>query len=308
MKILVTGASGLLGLNVALELAQIPNNQVIGQVYRHKLSTSKFKTIQADLTDPGAVERMLDLTQPNWIINCAALAIVDACETDPVQAKKLNTDLPKILASHVAKGGARLLHVSTDAVFDGQRGGYTENDTPNPLSTYGRTKLDGENYVSSNSPEAIIARVNFYGWSLTGTRSLSEFFFYHLSAGNQIMGFTDVFFCPLLVNDLANIFSRILEMELKGLYHIVSRDCISKYEFGVALARQFGLRENLITPKSVTEANLKAARSPKLTLRSDKLSSILGSELPDIASGLRRYHQLYLKNYPSELQNMAIGK
>jgi len=305
MRILVTGASGLLGLNVALELARLPNNQVFGQVHRHKLYTSKFKTIQADLTDPGAVERILDLTQPDWVINCAALAIVDACETDPVQAEKLNTDLPKILASHVARGGARLLHVSTDAVFDGQRGNYTEADLPNPLSTYGKTKLDGEKSVSASCSEAIIARVNFYGWSLTGKRSLSEFFFYNLLAGNQIMGFTDVFFCPLLVNDLAMIFFRMLDMKLNGLYHVVSSDCISKYEFGVALARQFGLQENLITPKLVTEANLKAARSSKLTLRSDKLSSVFGDELPDITSGLMRYYLMYTQNYPSELQQMT---
>ena len=95
------------------------------------------------------------------------------------------------------------MHVSTDAVFDGQAAATTEQDTPNPLSIYARTKLDGERGVAEANPDAIIARVNLYGWSLSGRRSLAEFFFNNLSAGKRVKGFTDVYFCPLLANDLA---------------------------------------------------------------------------------------------------------
>ena len=238
------------------------------------------------------------------MINCAALAILDACETNPSLARQLNIELPKKLATIVARGGARLLHVSTDAVFDGERGDYLETDRPNPLSVYGLTKLEGEYAVAAANPNAIIARVNFYGWSLSGTRSLSEFFFNNLEAGRQIKGFTDVFFCPLLVNNLAHIFFDMLEKDLSGLYHVVSEECISKYEFGIALARQFDLDESLITPTSVDAAGLKAARSPKLTLRTDKLCSALGYTPPRIASGLKKFHELYLQHYPQKLKRM----
>ena len=103
------------------------------------------------------------------MIHCAALANVDACEADPAQARQLNTEVPGKLAEHVARGGARLLHVSTDAVFDGQRGGYTEEDAPNPLSVYARTKLEGEQARAGRpTPTAIVARVNLFGWSLIG--------------------------------------------------------------------------------------------------------------------------------------------
>jgi dTDP-4-dehydrorhamnose reductase len=145
------------------------------------------------------------------VINCAALANLEACEAEPVLAGKLNSELPEKLAKYVARGGARLVHISTDAVFDGRLGGYREIDTPNPLSLYARTKLNGEQAVLAANSEAIVARVNLFGWSLSGKRSLAEWFFNNLSSGNSMLGFTDVFFCPLLANDLAKMLLMMLE-------------------------------------------------------------------------------------------------
>jgi len=296
MRILVTGASGLLGLNLALEAAK--DHIVFGLTHSHSLQTDAFQVIEGDLLEPGTIERLLDQTQPDWVIHCAALAIVDACEADPERARQLNIEVPQKLAQHVARGGARLLHVSTDAVFDGQRGGYTEEDETNPLSVYARTKRDSEQVVAAADPSAIIARVNLFGWSLLGKRSLGEFFVYNLQAGKQVMGFTDVYFCPLLANDLAHIFIRMLNAGLSGLYHVVSSECLTKYEFGLAIARRFGLDESLIVPTSVEESGLKAPRSPKLTLRTDRLAAALGEPLPTLSPALDRFYQLYQQGYP----------
>ena len=308
MRILVTGASGLLGLNLALSAAGQAGGShlVFGTVKDHALQTSAFTVMQTDLIEPGAVERLLDQTQPDWVIHCAALANVDTCEADPEGARQLNSELPAKLARHVARGGARLVHISTDAVFDGQRGKYSETDLPNPLGVYARTKLEGERLVAEANPEAIIARVNLFGWSLRGTRSLGEFFFYNLSAGKGVRGFTDVFFCPLLANDIAPILLHMLEKRLSGLYHVVSRECASKYEFGVRIARRFGLDESLITPSSVAEAGLKAARSPNLTLRTDKLAAALGTPPPDLSTGIDGFYRLYQQGYPQKIRGFEI--
>jgi dTDP-4-dehydrorhamnose reductase len=306
MRILITGASGLLGLNLALELAN--RHTVYGVTNRYALHTKRFITIQTDLRTPGAVESVLEITRPDWVIHCAALADLDACEADPELASQLNTELPRNLASHVARGGARLVHISTDAVFDGVRGDYNEVDAPNPLSVYARTKWEAERTVAEADPQAIIARVNLFGWSLTGKRSLAEFFFYNLTAKKQVMGFTDVYFCPLLVNDLAEILTSMLEKKLQGLYHVVSRAPASKYEFGVMLARRFGLDASLIAPSSVNDAGLKAARSPLLTLRTDKLTQALGAPPPPIVDGIERFYRLYQENYPEELKSMVSGE
>ena len=302
-RILITGASGLLGLNLALEMAK--EHTVFGQVNSHLLRTKAFTVLQGDLLAPGAVQRVLGESQPDWVIHCAALANVDACENDPLQAQQLNTEVPRKLAHDVARGGARLLHISTDAVFDGRRGDYTENDDPNPLSIYAHTKLEAERAVARANPQAIIARVNLFGWSLNGKRSLAEFFFNNLNAGVPVMGFTDVFFCPLLANHMAKIFIAMLEAELKGLYHVVSGDCISKYLFGVKIARQFGLDESLIAPKSVQDAGLKAARSPNLTLKINKLIHDLGATPPSLSTGIEQFYTLYQQGYPQILRRLT---
>ncbi|MCK4897562.1 MAG: SDR family oxidoreductase [Anaerolineales bacterium] len=303
MRILVTGASGLLGLNLALEAAK--DHEVFGTVKDHAITTDAFSVLQTDLLVPGAVERLLDKTKPDWIIHCAALANVDACEANPALARQLNSELPKKLATYVGRGGARLVHVSTDAVFDGQRGDYTEEDLPNPLSVYAQSKLDGERAVAEANPRAIIARVNLFGWSLTGKRSLAEFFFYNLSAGKRVMGFTDVYFCPLLANHLARVFLKMLASDLNGLYHVVSRDCFSKYDFGMMIAQRFDLDESLITPSSVEGAGLKAARSPKLTLRTDKLTQDLCEPPPGLSTGIEHFYTLYQQGYPQKIQKLG---
>jgi len=301
-RILITGASGLLGLNATLEAAS--EHTVFGQVNSNVLATDAFTVVRANLLAPGAVQQLLDDTQPDWVIHCAAQANVDACEADPAQAHELNSLVPALLAEHVARGGARLLHVSTDAVFDGQRGGYTEEDQPNPLSVYARVKLEGERRVLTADPTAIVARVNLFGWSLSGRRSLAEFFFNNLSNGQAVKGFTDVYFCPLLANHLGHIFLKMLDRELSGLYHVVNDECLSKYEFGVRIARRFGFDESLVAPASVLQGGLKAARSPNLTLKIDKLIHALGEPVPGLSAGLERFYTLYQQGYPQLLKNL----
>lgn len=305
MRILVTGASGLLGLNLALEAAK--HHTVFGVVNSHPLFTDAFTTHQANLLAPGTIERLLDLTQPDWVIHCAALTILDACEAFPARAHQLNTEVPEKLAKLVARGGARMLHVSTDAVFDGQRGDYNEQDTPNPLGIYAQTKLEGERAVTEANPDAIITRINLYGWSLNGTRSLAEFFFNNLRANETVMGFTDVYFCPLLANDLAHILLVMLEKKLSGLYHTVSSDCTSKFDFGLKIARKFGLDERLIKPSSVNDAGLKTMRSLNLTLSTNKLTQALGTPLPNISTGLDNLYTLYQQGYPQFIRGIGIS-
>jgi len=309
MRILITGASGLLGLNLALEMCG--QHTVFGTVNQHPLHTALFTVIQADLLAPGALEDLFERTRPGWVIHCAALANLEACESDPALASQLNTELPRQLAHlcaqtrrHVTRGGARLVHISTDAVFDGSRGKYTETDPPNPLGVYARTKLEAELAVAEADPSAIIARVNLFGWSMNGNRSLAEFFFNNLSAGKPVKGFTDVFFCPLLANDMAGILLRMLELKMSGLYHTVGSECLSKYDFGVRLAQRFGLDSGLIAPASVYQAGLAAARAPDLSLRSDKLARALGQPLPTLSPALDRLYTLFQQGYPQKIQGL----
>ncbi len=300
MKIFITGASGLLGINLALEVTR--GHEVIG-VDRGRLKSAPFQVIKTNFFNTNAFEPMLDSTRPDWVINCAALANLDECERHPDQAKILNTDLPRELATTCAERNIKFVHLSTDAVFDGTKeGAYTEDDVPNPQGIYSQTKLEGERAVQEANPQAIIARVNFFGWSLSGYRSLGEFFVNNLSKGNTVNGFTDVIFCPMWVNHLAQTLTAMLEKDLHGLYHVVGAQPMNKYQFGVEVARKFGLRESLIAPQSVERSGLTAKRSHNLWLSVHKLSTDLGRPLPDFSTGLDGFYTQFQQGYPQKIR------
>ncbi|KXK13093.1 MAG: putative dTDP-4-dehydrorhamnose reductase [Chloroflexi bacterium OLB14] len=254
MKLLIPGVSGLLGINLAQET--MSEYEVVG-IERGKLQNAPFDVIHQDLSDALAIEKILDSQKPNYVINCVALANLEDCEDNPDLAKQMNIDLPRQIARACKAKNIPFVHISTDAVFDGEKDEfYTEEDKPNPLSVYAKTKLDGEWAVLTENPEALVARVNFYGWSLNGKRSLAEFFYNNLTNNKSMSGFTDVLFCPMLVNDTARLLIKMLKKELKGLYHVVGPQAMSKYQFGVEIARKFHLKESEITPKSVSFSGL----------------------------------------------------
>ena len=300
-RILITGASGMLGINLAIEA--LSGHEVIG-VDRGRLKSAPFPVIKANFFDRNAFEPALQSTRPDWVINCAALANLEECEKHPGQARILNTDLPRDLANACARQGIKFIHLSTDAVFDGTgEAVYTEEDEPNPQSIYAQTKLDGERAVQEANPQAIIARVNFFGWSLGGRRSLAEFFVNNLSEGNNVNGFTDVIFCPMWVTDLSRTLIDMLEKNLSGLYHVVGSQAISKYQFGLEVARRFGLRESLISPRSVERSGLTAKRSHNLWLSIHKLSTDLGRGIPSFSTGLDGFYTQFQQGYPQKIRS-----
>lgn len=301
--VLVTGASGLLGLNLALQ--ECERIQVTGVTNSHPLTGAPFTVLQANLAQTGVFARLVEQIKPDAVVHCAAQANIDICEKDPAQSARLNAQLPGDVAEVCVRRDIPLAHISTDAVFDGLRGNYIEEDEPNPQSVYAADKLTGEKNVQSANPQAVIARVTFYGWSLRGQRSLCEFFFYNLSAGKRVNGFTDVYSCTMLVNDLADTVMEMLDKGLRGVYHVFSSDAQSKYQFGVALARQFGLDENLIIPISVEDSGLVAKRSPNLTMRVDKLEAALGRRMPVQAEGIARLHALYVAGHAEQIKRLA---
>ena len=301
MRLLITGASGLLGLNLSLMMQGAHD---ITGVDRSKLAGVPFELLRADLLEPGVEERILDSVRPQAVIHCAAWADMDACEADPEGARRLNTDLPGQLAQACAQRGIRLLHISTDGVYDGLKDGfYTEADAPHPQGVYARTKLAGEQNVLAADPYALVARVNFFGWSLSGSRSLAEFFLEHLRSGEGCQGFTDVWFCPLFVGHLAQLLVEMLEKGLSGLYNVLGSEALTKYEFGLRLARQFGLDESLIEPISVEDSGLKARRSHNLRVSVHKLSTALGHEIPSVSTGLGEFYTQYQQGYPQKIRS-----
>lgn len=301
MRLLITGASGLLGLNLSL-LAQDLGYEVVGFVNSHPLQSTPFAVRVVDLLDTTCALNALEESKPDGIIHCAALADLGKAERSPSLAQALNVDVPGMISEAASNWNIPLIHISTDAVFDGKMGGYIETDPPNPLSVYARTKLAGERIVQERNPDALIARVVFYGWSLTGKRSLSEFFYNHLKDGQPVKGFIDTLFSPLYVEDLGEILLGMLKKKLTGLYHVVSPECLSKYDFGIRIAERFGFDPGLIEPAKMREMKREAPRSLNLALSPGKLQADLPIRLPSIEDGIDRYYKRWEQGYHLRLQ------
>ncbi len=285
-RLLITGATGLLGHVASLDWRH--GFKVHALVHRRPLAIPEVIAVEGDLMDPASLEQAWAQARPDVVVHAAALASIEACEAEPVLAQQINVEATKRVATLCAERDAILLHISTDAVFDGRNGPYVEKDPTGPRSVYARTKLDAERVCLATHPGALVVRTNFFGWSSSGRRSIAEFFYNSLVADQQVAGFTDVEFTPLYHRDLLAILQEAIQRRLQGIYHVGSADRMTKYSFGRAVAKTFGLDENLVRPQTLDKLDQSGLRSPRLSLDSTKLADALGSVLPTVDVGLRR--------------------
>lgn len=287
-RLLITGASGLLGANLVLG-ALAAGHEVVAVSRRHGVRHPMVDAVRADLSSPAEARRILDDRKPDWVIHCAAAADVEACELEPAMAFRLNRDMAGQVAMAARSVGARLAHVSTDAVFDGERGDYTEEDLPRPINVYGESKLEGERVVQHEHPKALVVRTNFYGWNALPKLGLAEWFLSRLRAGQETPGFVDVWFSPILASHLGDILLRLLANGRSGIWHLGGSDCLRKYDFGVQIASTFGENPGLIRPVEVSALRFHARRGRRLCLRSIRIGSSESIRLPSVSEGLSRW-------------------
>jgi dTDP-4-dehydrorhamnose reductase len=286
-RLLVTGASGLLGAN--LLLAARASHQLIAATHRQRIELPGAECIQTDLTEPGAAERLIRAASPDYVVHCAAWTDVDGCEEQPAQAQRLNADVAGWMAEACARSETRLIHISTDAVFDGLQGNYSEDDRPLPINVYGASKLSGEQAVLAAHPSSTVVRTNLFGWNAQPKLSLAEWFLDRLRRGEPCTGFTDVSVSPLAAHDLAARLLALLPMPLAGVLHVAGGEPVSKYQFGCLVAEHFGLPTDLIRPGSVDASGLRARRPHRLTLDVRRAEAALGKPMPKLQPGLRRW-------------------
>jgi dTDP-4-dehydrorhamnose reductase len=303
--VLVTGASGLLGANFVLT-ALDTGWRVIAATHAHALTAQPHLQNEAvNLMEAREIEPLIARTQPQWIVHCAAAVNVDWCEEHPSETQRMNVDASAAIARAAQQHGARMVHISTDAVFDGVIGNYTETDAINPLSIYARSKADAERAVATELPEALIARVNIYGWNMQAKTSLAEWSLNKLERGENVPGFRDVTFNPMLVNDLSDVLLALMARGARGVLHVFGAEAISKYEFARSVARVFGLNEALVESTSIADAHLRAPRSLNLTMSVAQVENLLDQKMPSVENGLRRFRQLREQGFVRRLKQLA---
>jgi len=304
--LVVTGASGLLGAS-ALRSAVDLGWETVGLCHQHVIRDPTMPVASIDLTDDSATRRLLFDLRPDAIVHCAAATNVDWCEDNPKQAEAINVQASAILAEIASTLNARFVYVSTDSVFDGKKGDYVETDEAAPLNVYARSKLTGERETLRRNTASIVARVNIYGWNAQNKDSLAEWVLRRLEEGSDVPGFTDVFFTPILVNDLVSVLFRMLQQELAGVYHVAGSERISKFEFARRVATTFGFDPARVTPCQVKAMKLRAARPLDVSLNTEKISIALGRSMPDVDSGLCEFRELRSRQYPRQLKSYLDG-
>lgn len=281
---LVTGATGLLGSNAIVRLSG--QHEVVGAA-RSRPSRYRGDFIEADIEYEASRNGLIERASPNVVLHAAAMATIEACEDDPQRARAINVTAAADLAKQAETAGASFIYISTDAVFDGSKGSYRESDEPSPISEYGRTKLAGERAVLEASTNALVARVNFYGWSPTGSRSLAEYFYNRLSRGEEAPGFEDTVVSTLYVDYLIDYLVDLVELRSRGLFHVASGEPISKYEFGRLIASSFGFDPSKVI-RAQSSSVLAVRRGSQMGLDVSKLESILGDRAAGQQLGIER--------------------
>ena len=278
------------------------SSHTIAGTYLWKVPKSK-NFIKLDITDMDWIEKVLIDFNPDAIIHTAAMTNVDDCEKDPDYAKLLHVDGTKNILEISKEMGTYFVYISTDSVFDGMKGNYVEDDKPNPLNTYAKTKYHGEQ-ITLGHKNTVVIRTNIYGYNWLDKQSIGEWILFSLRDNKKINLFHDVYFCPILVNNLTEILIEICEKRLTGVYHIAGVECVSKLEFGRRIAKIFELNEKLIKPISISELNLLAPRPLKPTLNCSKIQKETETKLLSVNEGLKCFKKLENSGYLDRLKNL----
>lgn len=244
MLIFCTGSTGLVGYNF-VRAASEAGHRVVALSHSRDLPQMKnVENLKIDLTDEAALQRAVLDAFPDIIVNCAAISSPADVDANPELAEKMNTVLPErlaVLAHHV---NARLIHLSTDMVFDGSCPPYKNTDIPMPATLYGTTKLMAEKRVLKvSAATTVVLRLSHVcGNSLSTRRSLHEKLLRSWAAGEKTNARTDEIKCPLSVLRLADLLCELCERpNVSGIYHFAGLEPVSRYEMAVRVARHFGL-------------------------------------------------------------------
>lgn len=275
MKLLITGASGLLGQKV-VQLALEKGHEVYSIYKEHP--TNFGTPIKLDLTNQNEISKIITKLKPEAIIHSAAYTDVDGCETNRDLAWKINAEATKQIAIASTRIDSHLTYISTDYIFDGDKGFYTEEDKTNPISYYGYTKLKGEEFTKEHATKWCIARPSvLYGW-LDHKQNFATWLINSLNQKKEVKVLKDQYVSPTLNTNLAEMLLEITQRKILGILHTAGGTRVSRYEYALKLAEVFNLNMDLIKPAKMGEMPWKAKRPKDSSLNISKASTLLHSK------------------------------
>lgn len=283
MTVGITGARGLVGSRI-IELLQ-------GNFNFLPISSQDL-----DIRDINSIENFLDDKEISYLLHLAAKADVDGCESEKnlgeeSEAWKINVEGSSNIANYCKKRNIKLIYISTDFVFDGQKEGgnfYTEEDTPNPINFYAKTKYEGEKAVMSSEVEHVILRIAYpYRKEFEQKKDFVRAILSRLKEGSEVNAVTDHIMCPTFIDDIAHAIKATIESDSRGIYHVVGSSQISPYDAAIKIAETFYMQKSLIKPTTREKYfEGKAPRPFNLSLKNDKIKN-LGVEMKTFEEGIK---------------------
>lgn len=267
-KIFFLGGSSLLAHAWCSKL--VDKDNVILGIHNRLPELDDFKTVNIDFNN---LENQLKDLGVETIINCIGYTNVENCEINPEKANEVNVELPSLISKVCKSLNIKLVHISTDHLFDGKTISNKENSKTNPLNNYAKSKLEGEKQVLKHNANALIIRTNFFGWGPTYKKSFSDFIISSLENNTMISLFSDVKYNPILVSELADAVNNLVEKNSKGIFNVVSKETVSKLDFGNLLAEEFNLDSNLIQSSKLLNRKELVDRPLNMSLSTKKLNN-----------------------------------
>ena len=267
-KTLFLGGSSLLAHSWCKEL--IDKDQVIIGIHNRPTELVGFNTVSIKFNNLENQLRELDI---ETVINCIGYTNIENCEISPEKANEINVELPSLVSQVCKSLSIKLVHISTDHLFDGKIKNCNETTKVVPLNVYAKTKYEGEAKVLEINPDALVIRTNFYAFGPSYKKSFSDFIIDNLKLKRKIYLFSDVYYNPILVSELARAIEKLIEKKCSGIYNVVSDERISKLDFGLKIANVFSLDKKLIDSYSISSRNDLVDRPSEMSLSNSKLKS-----------------------------------
>ena len=293
MKILVIGGGGQLGSKIVEHAQQTHSLYATYMTRRPRLKDARI--YQVDKTDKEAIQGLIKSLKPDAVIDTAAIHNVDYCETHTEEAYQVNVEGTRNIAEACKNLGTKMVFVSTDYVFDGRKGLYSETDPANPVNYYGQSKLEGETAVSEACENHVIARTSvIYSWVSASTLQSSSgkpmnfamWVTMKLGKDEPINIVTDQYSSPTLADSLASTLIEVCEQETTGLYHVAGKTRLNRYDFTKKFAKMMGYDQSLVNPIDSSNLKQRAERPMDSSLDVSKIEKALGLAMLNIDEAL----------------------
>lgn len=285
-KLLITGASGFLGLNLCNLLRG--KYEILAIYNKNNIKINNIKKLKIDLKNKFLIKKIIKSFNPNAIIHCAAISNIEYCEKKKQESYNLNVGATKNILENL-KLNQKFIFISSDHLFAGKKKTYDENSKVNPINQYAKTKVLCERLIKKNKKNHLILRTNFFGKALQKNYSFADWIYQSLLKRKKIGLFNDVYFSPLHITTIAYCINFLIKHDKQGTFNLSSTQSLNKYDFGIELANSLNLNTDYINEISKKDLKFLVKRPNSMVLSNKKIKKLIKKNIFNISYNLNKY-------------------